>query len=74
MIPRSALLRQRATIIRNPGSRSAFGEWVPGTPVEVEVGCVSQPDTGEQRVLDDTGSRIRRDADLVVRGFGRRAG
>ena len=57
MIPRSALLRQTATIIRNFGQRNAFGEWEPGTPVEVEVGCVSQPDTGQQRVLDDSGSR-----------------
>ena len=57
MIPRSALLRQRATIIRNPGSRSDFGEWVRGVPVEVEAACVSQPEAGEVRTLDDTGSR-----------------
>ena len=57
MIPRSALLRQRATIIRNPGARNDFGEWEPGQPQEVEAACVSHPDTGQQRVLDDSGSR-----------------
>ena len=58
MIPRSALLRQRATIIRNPGARNDFGEWEPGQPQEVEVSCVSQPDTGQVRELDGTGARI----------------
>ena len=57
MIPRSALLRQRATIIRNPGARNDFGEWERGQSVEVEAACVSHPDTGQQRVLDDSGSR-----------------
>ena len=58
MIPRSALLRERATIVRNPGARNDFGEWEPGQPVEVSVSCVSSPDTGELRELDGTGSRI----------------
>ena len=58
MIPRSALLRERATIIRNPGARNDFGEWEPGQPVEVSVSCVSSPDTGQVRELDGTGSRI----------------
>ena len=57
MIPRSALLRERATIVRNPGARNDFGEWEPGQPQEVEAACVSHPDTGQQRVLDDSGSR-----------------
>ena len=57
MIPRSALLRERATIVRNPGARNDFGEWERGQPQEVEAACVSQPDTGQQRVLDDSGSR-----------------
>ena len=57
MIPRSALLRQRAVVIRTAGQFNEFGEWEPGTPVEVEIGCVSQPDTRQQRVLDDSGSR-----------------
>ena len=57
MIPRSALLRERATIVRNPGARNDFGEWEPGQPVEVEVSCMSAPDTGELRELDGTGSR-----------------
>lgn len=58
MIPRSALLRQRATIIRNPGARNAFGAWVASTPLEVEAQCVSSPDTGQVRELDGTGARI----------------
>ena len=58
MIPRSALLRERATIVRNIGQRNDFGEWVPGTPVEVESACVSHPDTGQVRELDGTGARI----------------
>ena len=57
MIPRSALLREKAIIIRNSGARNAFGEWEPGTPQEVEVNCVSQPDSGQQRVLEDDGAR-----------------
>ena len=29
------------------GARNEFGEWVPGVPVETEVRCASQPDTGK---------------------------
>ena len=51
------LMRERATIIRNVGQRNDFGEWVAGQPVEVEVRCTSQPDTGRDRVLDPEGAR-----------------
>ena len=54
----SRLLRDRATVIRTPGGRNQFGEWVASSPVEVEARCTSQPDTGRDRVLDADGARI----------------
>lgn len=52
------LMKKRAVIIRTPGARNQFGEWVPGVPVEVEARCASQPNTGKDRVLEGEGSRI----------------
>ena len=54
----SRLLRDRATVIRNPGDRNDFGEWVAGEPVEVEARCTSQPESGRDRVLDPEGARV----------------
>ena len=57
MIPRSMLLRQQATIIRTPGAYSDAGEWVPGAANETEMVCVTQPDTGQERDLEQEGAR-----------------
>lgn len=57
MIPRSALLRQRAVLIRTAGQFNQFGEWIKAQPVEREVICTSAPDTGAERILDSTGER-----------------
>ena len=57
MIPRSRLLRQRATIIHTPGSYNDFGEWEPGLPLETEASCASAPDTGQVRDLEEEGAR-----------------
>ena len=57
MIPRSRLLRQQAVIIRTAGSYNDFGEWVEGKPVATVTACVSQPDTGQERDLEQEGAR-----------------
>ena len=55
MIPRSALLREKAVVLRTVGQFNEFGEWEAGQPSETVVDCVSSPDTGAERVLDQTG-------------------
>ena len=57
VIPRSRLLRQTATIVRTAADYNGFGEWVEGQPVETEAACVSQPDTGIERDLEEEGAR-----------------
>ena len=59
MIPRSRLLRETATIIRQAGgSRNEFGEYVPGEPVRTDVSCATAPISGQDRDLDEAGLRL----------------
>ena len=56
MIPRSALLREKAVVLRTAGSFNEFGEWIKAQPAETLVDCVSAPDNGAERVLDASGA------------------
>ena len=57
MIPRSAILREKAVVLRTAGQFNEFGEWIKAQPSETVVDCVSTADSvGAERVLDASGA------------------